>query len=124
MFPKRKMDFFMEVHQLRDELKPLYPSGIHTLELIRAGRRQATTRSQALGSVGNLVVLYHSQKPGLGEVLVRVIEHRKVRIETAADAESWSQLEGWSVDFLKSHTELNGQIQTTFEVVNPEQHAS
>ena len=54
---KKKMDFFMRNDQLRKELQADYPSGVYTLDLIRDGKRTATTREKPLGDIGEVVIL-------------------------------------------------------------------
>jgi len=116
MLKHKKMDFFMENHQLREELREQYPNGVYTLDLIREGKRISTTRSSALGEVGEKVILYNTQSSDCKEILVQITKVEKLNINTPEEAELWSQKEGWSVEYFHQKPELKNLWQTTFEL--------
>ena len=69
MIKRHIMDFFINNSQLRDELKTAYQNGIYTLDLIRDGKRTATTRSRPLGNIGDRIFLYNSKNPECGQLI-------------------------------------------------------
>lgn len=111
------MDFFMENAQLRPDLRDRYPRGVSTLTLIRDGIRTGTTRSFALGRVGELVVLHSARDPTDKEVVVRIVGTEKLSIRTREQMEAWSAKEGWSIEHLQSSPHLWSEWQTSFELV-------
>lgn len=117
MVKRHKMDFFMDNDQLRGELRDLYPNGIFTLDLIREGKRTATTRSHPIGEIGERVILYNSNNPECGQVIVEVDKTERLDIDTTEECENWSRREGWSVEHLEKNPGLKTQWQTTFHVV-------
>lgn len=114
---KREMNFFMENHQLREEHRPHYPDGVYTLDLIRDGKRFATTRGEALGEVGETVLLFNIDKPEMETVAVKITGVEILSGRSQEQAEIWSQKEGWSVKFYISNENLDLAVQTSFEVV-------
>lgn len=118
---RHKMDFFMKSEQLREELKNIYPNGIYTLDLIKDGKRTATTRSHPIGVKGEQVILYNSGRPECGEITVEIDNVEQLDIHTPGDCEAWSRKEGWSVEYLQENPELKTQYQTTFHVTNKEE---
>lgn len=114
---KREMNYFMQNHQLREEHKNDYPDGVYTLELIRDGKRFATTRGEALGEVGENVILFNLDVPEMEEVVVKITNVKTLSGRTPEQAEAWSKKEGWSVEFYVSNDNLNLSIQTSFELV-------
>lgn len=117
-YPRHKMDFFMKPHELRPEIRQDYPQGIYTLDLIRVGRRIATTRSYPLGEIGEVVLLYNSQEDPrrCPEVLVTVLGTEKLDIRTPEQQETWSKKEGWAVEHLRANQRLWNEWQTTFQL--------
>ena len=114
---KHRMDFFMQTSQLRQDLRVLYPRGVYTLELVRDGKRTATTRDQPLGQVGDRIILYNSTDPVMMEVEVRITAVEALNIRDSQQAEAWSKKEGWSADYLLVNILLLTAWQTSFEVV-------
>lgn len=107
----------MENNQLRENLRVDYPKGVYTLDLIRDGKRTATTRLEPLGEIGEQIVLYNSQNPNCEELLVEVINIEQLNIKTPAEAENWSLKEGWSVEHFMLNEQLRTKCQTTFKIV-------
>ncbi|RLD09410.1 MAG: hypothetical protein DRI56_04400 [Chloroflexota bacterium] len=83
----QKMYFFMGNHQLREDLRADYPNGVYTLDLIRDGKRVATTRSFPLGRVGEYAILY-SHDPNCKEVNVEITHAEKLNIRNAEKADA------------------------------------
>lgn len=117
MLRHHKMDFFMENHELRAQLRDEYPQGIYTLDLIRDGKRTATTRPYPLGQEGEQVILYNSRDPQCKEVTVEITSTEQLNIRTLQETELWSSKEGWSVEYLSRNPHLCKEWQTTFRVV-------
>jgi hypothetical protein len=114
---KKEMNFFMKNHQLRPELRGAYPNGVYTLDLIRDGHRFGTTRDEALGEIGETVILFNIDKPDMAEVIVKITDVQVLDRRSAEQAEVWSKKEGWSVDFFLSRPEpIKPIIQTSFEL--------
>ena len=111
---KREMNFFMENHQLRPELRADYPDGVYTLDLIRDGKRFCTTRDEALGVVGEMVILFNIDKPEMEEVIVKITGVQVLNIKSPEEIEEWSKKEGWSADFLMTAPEYFTKTQTCF----------
>ena len=118
MIKRHKMDFFIDNDRLRDEMRDLYPSGVFTLDLIRDGKRTATTRSHPLGEIGERIILYNSQNSQCGQVIVEIDKTERLNINTTEESEDWSRKEGWSVEQLEKNSGLRTQWQTTFHVVH------
>jgi len=115
---KKEMNFFMENHQLRPELRADYIDGVYTLDLIRDGKRFATTRDEPLGEIGETVMLFNIDKPEMEEVAVKITDVQVLENGSMEQAEEWSKKEGWSVDFYFSYvTKMAVKIQTSFDVV-------
>ena len=114
----QKMYFFMENHQLREDLRDDYPNGVYTLYLIRDGKRVATTRPFPLGHVGERVILYNSRDLNCKELDVKITRIEKLNIRNAEEASSWSEKEGWSIEYLAQNPRLHTAWQTTFRLVN------
>ena len=108
----------MENNQLRENLRTYYPDGVYTIDLIRDGRRIATTRAEPLGQIGEQIILYNSQNPNCREVLVEITDIKELDIKTDTESIEWSQKEGWSVDHLMQNPHLFRKFQTTFKVVS------
>lgn len=107
----------MENHELRAQLRDEYPQGIYTLDLIRDGKRTATTRPYPLGQEGEQVILYNSRDPQCKEVTVEITSTEQLNIRTLQETELWSSKEGWSVEYLSRNPHLCKEWQTTFRVV-------
>ena len=118
MTKRKKMDFFMNNNQLRKDLRIDYPNGVYTLDLIRDGKRFATTRPSPLGKVGEKVILYNSKDSSCKEQLVEIVSIEHLNIATSEQANLWSQKEGWSAEYLKNHIHLCTDWQTTFRLAN------
>lgn len=108
----------MRATELRDELARRFPLGISTFELILKGDRTATTRGHALGKPGEYVELYHSERPELGHLIIKVVEVRKVEKVDGQFIQHWSSHEGWSEGYFLKHPELIGMIQTRFKFID------
>ena len=115
---KKEMNFFMKNDQLRPELRAGYPEGVYTLDLIRDGKRFATTRDEALGEIGETVMLFNIDKPDMEEVAVKLTGVQVLEDGSQEAAEAWSQKEGWSVEFYFDYVmKMDVKIQTSFDVV-------
>ncbi|KAA3646673.1 MAG: hypothetical protein DWQ07_10735 [Chloroflexi bacterium] len=115
---KKEMNFFMKNDQLRPELRADYPDGVYTLDLIRDGKRFGTTRDEALGEIGETVLLFNIDKPEMEEVAVKITSVQVLENGSTDEAEEWSKKEGWSVEFYFDYvTKMEVKIQTSFDVV-------
>jgi hypothetical protein len=89
-----------------------------TLAEVESGRRTATTRSFALGKVGDIVTF--EGRPQKYEI-VAVEQLTKAKVESSEWKENWSKKEGWTVKHfdrvLGGSTVHIGSWQTTFRKV-------
>ncbi|KAH3765064.1 hypothetical protein Pelo_3069 [Pelomyxa schiedti] len=116
---RQKMDFFMNVGDLREDLRLIFPNGVYTLDLIRYGKRFATTRSFPLGEPGDIVTLYNSANPRVQEVNIRILGAERLNLRTAEDFRAWSLKEGWSEHHIAKNAHLQTEWQTSYELIGP-----
>lgn len=108
------MHYRIPVEGLREDLRPLYPMGTDTAQLIRDGHRSGTTR-RPFAKAGELFKIHGC--PGV----YRVTGVWPVDLVTDEGRATWSAREGWDVDFcLSRHGRQvwnDNARQTTFEKV-------
>jgi hypothetical protein len=108
----KPMYYKVPAEGVRTDLYNLYPEGTSTLQMIKDGVRTATTRSQPLGKIGDVVKFDES-----GDVY-RITRIKK--LEKGFDWNDWAQAEGWDPEYIKSHLSNQvkpGAYQTFFEKV-------
>lgn len=109
----KPMYYKVPTEGVRLDLLDKYPNGTSTLQMIKDGERTATTRSQPLGKVGDIVKFDES-----GDVY-RITDVKK--LEKNFDWNKWADVEGWDPEYIKrnlSNQVKPGAYQTFFEKVN------
>ena len=107
------MNFTMPNEGMIGALRGKYPNGATTAELMANGDRTATTRSYALGKVGDTFDV------GDGNTY-RITKVAPVKFDTELAKGQWSKAEGWNFKYAeREHGQQvhDGAIQTTFEKV-------
>lgn len=112
-----RMTYKIPVIGLREDLRPIYPNGTSTLQLILDGYRTATTRSYSCGNIGELIQFEHTN---VSFIVTNVYRLRDT--PGGFDWKRWSDLEGWCSDYIQNDIKLKEQCnqdayQTVFKRV-------
>lgn len=112
------MYYQMPGSAVREDLRGKYPSGTSTAQMVKDGVRTATTRAK-FADVGDIITF----KGDPTEYRVTAVE--KPDLKTEAGRKTWSNREGWSLDYIDADPRLKAQVygpnavQTVFEPVSP-----
>ncbi len=118
--PDIQMSYTMPSGSLRPGLASQYPKGTTTLDLIKDGKRTATTRRTTPMNVGQEFTI------GGGKDKYRVVRVQTPDLKTAEGRARFEELEGWDLNYLEGDKKLRAQIhdpkakQTVFEKVVPD----